>query len=182
MKIEIITTYFNETFLAPLFLSHYETWCDKITLITQKFSSGKFEDMEKVGWINEAISRSRADWIVVVDFDEFIGPLPFGTNPRLALEQEQGSIIMSQMVRVWRHRTDRDIDRMLPPVPQRLHGQPDHHKPAIFRPGGVTLGAGNHNANFPAHYKWGKPWGGRIGPTPIPVSGLTGASATGASG
>jgi hypothetical protein len=160
MKVELITTSYREEFLMPLLLMHYEPWVDRLTILTEKFSTGKFEDMEKVGWINAAIARSNADWVIVVDADEFIFSLPFGTDPRRALEQEQGSIIMCKMSRVWRHRTDKDIDRMASPVPQRTHGQPDHEKPAIFRPRGVTLGAGNHNASFPAHYKWGKPWGG----------------------
>jgi hypothetical protein len=160
MKIEVITTSYREEFLIPLLLMHYEPWTDQITILTQKFSVGKFEDMEKVGWINDAIARSKADWVVVVDADEFVFSLPLGTDPRLTLEQETGSIVMCEMVRVWRHRDDRDIDRLHPPVPQRLHGQADHKKPSIFRPGGVTLGAGNHEAHFPEHYKFGKPWGG----------------------
>jgi hypothetical protein len=160
MRIELITSYFRETFLVPLFMQHYESWVDRITLLTDKFPGDKFDDVPKMNWINAAIAQSKADWVIVVDMDEFVAPLPWGTDPRRALEQERGDIIMSEMVRVWRHRTDKDVDRMLPPVPQRLHGQPDHKKPAIFRPRGVTLGAGNHNAYYPPHYKWGKPWGG----------------------
>jgi hypothetical protein len=160
MRIHLITTFFRETFLAPLFLSHYETFCDRITLLTDKFPGDKFDDVLKMNWINRAIECSDGDWCIVVDLDEMIFPLPYGTDPRLTLERETGSIIMCEMVRVWRHRNDKDIDRLLPSVPQRLHGQPDHKKPSVFRPGGVTLGAGNHEANFPAHYKWGKPWGG----------------------
>jgi hypothetical protein len=160
MKVELIVTYYREEFLAPLFLMHYESFVDRISLLTDRFPDGKFDDVPKMNWINRAIARSDADWVIVVDLDEFVFPLPLGTDPRLALEQEQGSIIMCEMSRVWRHRTDGDIDRLKPPLLQRLHGQPDHKKPAIFRPQGVMLGAGNHNANFPAHYKWGKPWGG----------------------
>jgi len=158
MRVEVITSVYNETFLAPLFLSHYAGWTDKITILTAQFPGGKLDDEIKMNLINDAIARSTASWVIAVDFDEFIWPLPFGTDPRKALEDETGHIIDCHMIRVWRHRTDSDIDRMKPPLPQRMHGTPDHHKPSIFRPQGVKLGIGIHSATFPPHYRWGSVW------------------------
>jgi len=161
MTIELITTYFNEEFLAPLFLQHYAHWCDRMVFITQKRDDHKFDDEDKMNWINEAIARSTADWVVLVDMDEFIYPLPYGCNPRSVLDQEQGNVIYSHMTRMWRHHTDSDIDRSKPPVPQRLHGQSDHVKPCVFRPSPyIRMGAGNHDIHHVLNVKIGKPWAG----------------------
>ena len=163
MKVEVITTYYKEEFLAPLFMLHY-SWADQINIITASFPEGKFNDHLKTDLINRAISDSWADWVIVVDFDEFVFPYPYGADPRKALEQETGDKINVPMWRVWRHHTDRDVNRMAPPVPQRLHGVPnrEHTKPCIFRPRGVRRGVqihvGCHNAEFPEDFQWGKDW------------------------
>lgn len=157
MRVELISAYYREEFLAPLFFLHYETWVDQITLITTRWESDKLDDGAKMGEINAAISRSTADWVIVVDFDEFIFPKG-GKSSRTALEQEPGDIMMCEMLRVWRHMSDRDVDRTKPPLLQRRHGGPDHVKPCIFRPGAVSLHIGNHSVDHPPHYKWGQPW------------------------
>jgi hypothetical protein len=160
MTIELITAYYREEFLLPLFMLHYN-WVDRMTFITEQRSDGKFDDEDKQNWINSAIARSKADWVVLVDMDEFIYPLPWGSNPRVVLEQEPGSLIYSHMTRMWRHHTDADIDRAQPPVPQRLHGAPDHIKPAVFRPLPSTrVGAGNHDIHCDHFLPHGKSWAG----------------------
>lgn len=158
MKIEIITTYWHEQFLAPLFMLHYEPWSDKITLLTSRFPGDKFDDSIKTDLTNQAIARSDADWVIVVDFDEFVFPMLIGTDPRVVLENEQADILNCEMVRVWRHATDQDIDRMQPPLIQRRHGELDHVKPCIFRPRGIKLDIGAHGVTTPPGAKWGTPW------------------------
>jgi len=163
MTIELITTFYREEFLAPLFMLHYSPWVDKMTFLTNKFPGGKFDDELKQGWINEALRLSVADWVVLVDMDEFVFPLPYGANPRVVLEQERDMghrMIFSRMTRMWRHKDDADIDRMKPPVPQRLHGIPDHCKPCLFDPQGVRMGAGNHDYTSDTPRAHGKEWGG----------------------
>ena len=161
MTIELITAYYREEFLLPLFMLHYEPWVDRFTFLTQKRADGKFDDEDKQNWINAAIERSKADWVVLVDMDEFIYPVPWGANPRVILEQEAGDLIYSHMTRMWRHHTDADIDRSKPPVPQRLHGIPDHIKPAVFRPiSTARVGAGNHDIHCDFPMQQGKPWAG----------------------
>jgi len=161
MIIELITSYFNEEFLSPLFMLHYSHWIDRVTFITQKRDDHKFDDEDKSNWINDAVRNSRADWVVLVDMDEFIYPEPYGCNPRTVLERESGSVIYSHMTRMWRHHSDRNIDRTMPPVPQRLHGIPDHVKPTVFRPHpSIQLGAGNHDIRGHQMDKVGQPWAG----------------------
>jgi hypothetical protein len=157
IKIEVITTYWLEEFLAPLFLLHYAHWTDKITMLTTRFPEDKFDDGLKLDLINNAIARSDADWVIAVDFDEFVFP-HHNANPRQVLEVETGDILNCEMVRVWRHASDQDIDRMKPPLPQRQHGEKDHVKPCIFRPRGVKLDIGGHGSTTPRGAVWGVPW------------------------
>lgn len=162
MIIEVITAFYREEFLAPLFFLHYN-WVDRMTFITQQLADGKFDDEDKTNWINDALRRSAADWVVLVDMDEFVYPNPYGTNPRAVLEHERNQgkrMILSGMTRMWRHHSDRNIDRTMPPVPQRLHGIPDHIKPCIFDPNGVSVGAGNHDYRSDTHRPHGTSWVG----------------------
>jgi len=158
MKIEVITCFYREHYLAPLFMQHYETWVDKITIITEKLHGTKpdgssgcvLNDHTKMGWIRDAVSKSNADWIVVVDADEFVFPAPYGTDPRDFLESVPANrrFVVAEMCRVWTHASDADVDLMKPPVPQRIHGEaphPDYKKPCIFRRGTGTVGIGMHN-------------------------------------
>lgn len=158
MKIEILTTYFKEEYLAPLFFMHYQEWADLVTVITQRMPDDKLDDGIKLDLIHAAIARSTADWVILVDFDEFVFPKQ-GQDPRLVLEQEQGSICQCEMLRVWRHITDSDVNRLQPPLPQRRHGQPDHVKPCIFRPHpSIRFDIGTHGVTIPDGYKWGASW------------------------
>jgi hypothetical protein len=159
MTVELITAFYKEEFLLPLFTQHYD-WADRITLLTNKRDDHQFDDEDKQNWINAAIQRSTADWVVLVDMDEFIYPAPYGCNPKEVLAKEKGSLIYAHMNRVWRHHTDLDIMRGLPPVPQRVHGIPDHVKPCVFRPTPrITMGAGNHDIHG-EHFTECKAWTG----------------------
>jgi hypothetical protein len=166
MHIQVITTFFKEEFLLPLLTLHYD-YSDEITLITSRRDDHLFDDDDKQRWVNDAVRSSRADWVILVDCDEFLWPAPYGTNPRAVLEKEQGSLIYSRMVRVWRHKTDADIDRTRHPVPQRLHGIAElrddggHIKPCVFRPNPtIRLGIGNHDIHSDKPLPVGKEWSG----------------------
>lgn len=159
MSVEVVTTYYKEEFLAPLFFMHYH-WVDHIHVITQRFPDGKFNDYFKMDLINAYLRKTNADWVMVVDFDEFVFPYPYGTDPRAVLEGAQYDFVHVPMWRVWRHHTDKDIDRMQPPVLQRLHGvaNPGHTKPCIFRPDRVDIGIGCHSINVPPDHERGPDW------------------------
>ena len=162
MIIDVITCFYREDFLEPLFKSHY-AWTDHQWFLSHQRPDGQFDDEDKMNWVNDAIARSAADWVILVDMDEFVYPTPYGANPRVVLEQEMAAgtgLIYAHMTRMWRHVNDNDIDRTKPPVPQRLHGQPDHIKPSIFRPSGCRVGAGNHDIHCDHLLAHGKPWAG----------------------
>lgn len=173
MKIQVITKSYREEFLIPLLVMHYEPWVDEITILTQKFPGGKIHEQLLTDWTNEAIAHSNADWVLVVDTDEFAYPLPRTLDPRATLEAETGDIIMCKMVRVWRHVDDEDIDRLKPPLEQRRHGIPDHHKACIFRPSkGVRIGIGVHTVSHPPDLKWGADWSAAHWANADPVFGV----------
>lgn len=166
MQVEVMASYFKEEFLAPLFMLHYD-WADQITMITSRRDDHLFDDDDKQNWINAAVRKSTADWVILVDMDEFVYPLPYWLNPRATLEHEKGSLIYSRMVRVWRHKDDSDIDRTKHPVPQRLHGIADlrddgaHIKPCVFRPNPtIRMGTGNHDIHSDKPLVVGHEWSG----------------------
>ena len=146
MKIELITTWYNESFLAPFFLSHY-SFVDTIHVLLdrdtnddtiQKCSSHRnvrlemvtlpdaLDDVLKIGMINALYRTLDCDWVLAPDADEFVFPLPLGTDIRHALADERAfEVVYAQMWQVYRHRTDSDLDPTLPAVPQRRHGDPN---------------------------------------------------------
>lgn len=161
MTVDVITSFFREEFLAPLFCLHYSDWVDRITFLTNKRDDWKFDDVDKMRWVNNAIRDSTSDWIILVDMDEFIYPMPYGSNPKTYLANTKHDLFYAQMVRCWRHVSDVDIDRMKPPVPQRLHGQKDHRKPCVFRnTGKLHVGIGNHDIAFNRPTNQGPDWTG----------------------
>lgn len=117
----------------------------EIVVIEHAECDGKIDDIQKAIFDAQVINQSTADWLIRVDSDEFVFPAPYGRSPRKALEEvpsDKLAIICAEY-QVFRHATDRDVDRTQPPVPQRIHGDPDRHvsqynrgfvKPAIMRP------------------------------------------------
>ena len=145
MKIEVISMWYNEEFLAPLFLQHY-AFADQITIILDSdttdgtkqilekdprvrivsvTSNDMMNDHFKPHRINEQYKASQADWILSVDADEFVFPLSHDYDLRKYLEerlQSSDNIVEATLCAVFRHQTETDIDRTKPPVFQRRHG------------------------------------------------------------
>jgi len=146
MKIDIISMWYNESFLVPFFLKHY-SWADTIHLlideettdstleIVQKFDNVEvipvrfpdmLDDLLKVKKINNLYRSLDSDWVIAVDSDEFVFPLPLNRDIRDVLQQESKyNLLYAQMWQVYRHRCDSDLDPNLPAILQRRHGDPD---------------------------------------------------------
>lgn len=177
MKVEVITMMYNEEFLAPFFMGHY-SWVDKVKvfidmdttdnteLIVRNYPNAevyKFQfpdmmnDQLKVDFLNEAYRSSRADWVILVDADEFVFQ---NMNPdiRQFLAEETAEVVVSTLYQVYRHRTDSDLDIFKPAIIQRRHGIANegfdqrcgfslalYNKPIVAR-GGLKISwtAGNH--------------------------------------
>jgi 2-polyprenyl-3-methyl-5-hydroxy-6-metoxy-1,4-benzoquinol methylase len=149
LRIAAVTMVYNEALILPYFLRHYE-YLDEIHVLYETDSTdetlsilkqarnvvienchirGGLDDIEKVGLMNEALRHIRADWVYVLDSDEFI--FPYNESPHDFLKRQKNyNVVRAAMFPVFRHRTDKDLDPSLPPVPQRIHGNPDLFSPA----------------------------------------------------
>jgi glycosyltransferase involved in cell wall biosynthesis len=179
VKIAAVTMVYNEALILPYFLRHY-SYLDEIHVLYETDSTddsleilmqapnvviekghieGGLDDIEKVNLINKAVQRTKADWVYVVDPDEFVFP-PNNESPHNFLKRQSCKVVRSGMFQVYRHRNDRDLDPSLAPVPQRTHGDPDlfstekqanrasnnvYIKPNIVRPSkGIRFLPGHH--------------------------------------
>lgn len=147
LRIEVITVWYNEAFLAPFFLRHY-AYADRITLfydmdstdqtldIAGVFSnvhvipfrfSASFSSVEKQQMINDRYRQSEYDWVLAVDADEFVfsksGPDAFHADIRLFLHSYPGhDVYKAPLYTVYPHYSEAPLDPLLPAVPQRRHG------------------------------------------------------------
>jgi hypothetical protein len=160
VDIEVISVWFNEALIAPYFLGHY-SFADKIHIIidadttddTAKIASeynnvvihnlrfpDKFDDEIKIGKIHEVYSSVKHGWVIAVDSDELVFPLPLGTDIRGVLRGEgRYDVLYAQMWDVYRHKSDLDLDPMKNPASQRRHGNPEldvmYTKPCVVKAG-----------------------------------------------
>lgn len=144
MKIAAVTMVYNEALILPYFLRHYR-YLDEIHVLYETDSTdesleilmqapnvvienchieGGLDDIEKINLFNKAVQGTKADWVYVVDPDEFIFPRN-NESPYDFLKRQSCDVVRSGMFQVYRHRYDRDLDPSLAPVPQRAHGDPD---------------------------------------------------------
>ena len=175
MKVSIITVLYNEEILAPFFLNHY-SWADEIHVLLDSDTTDrtadicrsyknvtieefKFPDMMdaiiKQEHIHRVFRRIDADWVFVVDCDEFVF-MPLYAKIRTALERLNGNVVSVHMWPVYRHRTDSDLDPEVSIREQRRHGEGNmslgwnsaYIKPCMAKPESeITWGLGCHNYN-----------------------------------
>jgi len=144
VKIAAVTMVYNEALVLPYFLRHYR-YLDEIHVLYETDSTdesleilmqapnvvierghieGGLDDIEKINLFNKTVQRTKADWVYVVDPDEFIFP-PNNESPYDFLKRQSCDVVRSGMYQVYRHRNDGDLDPTLAPVPQRAHGDPN---------------------------------------------------------
>src|SRR3990170_1394333 len=170
-KITVITHWYNEELLAPLFFNHYK-YCDEVRILLDTdtndltkhmgngYSNVIFQDVhcpdamdniQMLDNINQAILEVKDGWIYMVDADEFIFP-EYYEDPQTFLARQTADIVNCLYFHVYRHSTESDIDYSCAPIPQRTHaleGGPEHKnwfmKPSVFRASAkVQLTIGNH--------------------------------------
>ena len=164
VSVEVVTVWYNEEFLAPLFLRHY-AFADRITLLCDMDASDgacaiaaefpnvvripfrfphKFDNMMKQRLINHWYRKSRRDFVLAVDADEFVfykdaaGGLACDL-PAWLRRHDAYDVFHASLYTVYPHRDDAPLDRGLPAVPQRRHGnpliEPGYCKPLLIRAG-----------------------------------------------
>ena len=171
MKIELITVWYNEAFLAPFFLDYYR-WVDRIHILLDadtdddteaiaarypNVSVEKFcfpdmmDDLIKSRKINEKYrSITDADYIIVVDSDEFIVCNRLEDLIKAHIAAKGKSLYFATMWQVYQHQTEGILDAAKPVMQQRRHGDPTiancNIKPTIARTGlDLVWGVGNHS-------------------------------------
>lgn len=174
MSVEIVTAWYNEEFLAPLFLRHYG-FADRITLLYDLDTSDdtraiaaefpnvslipfrfphKFDNMIMQRLINHWYRKSRCDFVLAVDADEFVfykdaaGEL-CRDLPAWLRQYDAYDVFHVLLYSVYPHRDDAPLNRDLPAVPQRRRGDPvvrqGFCKPILIRAGlKATWRAGRH--------------------------------------
>lgn len=169
-KISVLSQWYNEELLAPLFFRHYG-YVDEIRILLETDTNDGtkeicakhpnvviedihcpegFDEINKAKNINRAISNVREGWIYVVDADEFIFP-EGDEDVQAFLARQKADIVMALNFHVYRHVTENDIDYDKEVISQRIHAQEGENfkhqfiKPSVFRASaGVVLTIGNH--------------------------------------
>lgn len=176
----IVTMWFNEAKLAPLFLRHY-AWADDIHVILDAdtndaseqivrqfpnarvswfiFPDGMDDDL-KIAELNRAANDLSTDWRIALDADEFIFPRA-GRDPHEALSGVHGNVITATLYQVYRHATETEIAPDSAPAGQRRYGDPNvtegvnrlYNKPCIVRSGfELAWTPGCHSIARPERY------------------------------
>ena len=170
-KITLISHWYNEELLAPLFFNHY-SYCDEIRILLDTDTNDRtreiaarypnvviqdvhcpdaMDNIQMLANINQAISEVKDGWIYMVDADEFIFP-EYHEDPHQFLGRQWAAVVNCTYFHVYRHTTERDIDYSLSPIVQRTHaleGGPEYKnwfwKPSVFRADAhIKLTIGNH--------------------------------------
>lgn len=144
IKLAIVSAWYNEELLAPLFLKHYD-YVDEIHIILDTATNDRTREIlakdkrvvihemiyppDGLDWtlkqakVDEVYASINADWVFAIDADEFL--FKKGEKDiKGFLARQTGEIMWAKLWQVYRHETDKDIDYTKPPVPQRRHGIP----------------------------------------------------------
>lgn len=170
MRVELISVWYNEAFLAPFFFNHY-AWVDKIHILLdadtddgteeiaarhpnvslERFSfPDMMDDLIKSRKINEKYqSITNADFVIVVDSDEFIACHRIADDIRDHLAATAKDLYFSVLWQTYQQEHDTGLDASQPPILQRKNGDPTianaNIKPTIAKAGlDLTWGIGNH--------------------------------------
>lgn len=169
-KITVITHWYNEELLAPLFFKHYE-YVDEIrilletetddntrkliekqaNIVVEDVHNNGCDEVEMEANYRKAVSQVKEGWIYVADADEFIFPEHF-EDPQVFLARQTAQIVNVKLFNVYRHKNEVDIDYEKEPISQRIHGSENgpqfRHwmiKPTVFRASAnVIINKGRH--------------------------------------
>lgn len=174
MRVELITMWYNEEFLAPFFLNHY-SWVDRIHIlldtdtddrtesIARSYPNVEIEPFAFPDMLDDIIKSAAisaryvtlkdADYVIVVDSDEFIFTNAIVKPVKAHLTETSKDVYFVNLWQIYKHETDPPLDPAIPVYRQRRHGDPNmedpgnvaYIKPIVVR-GGLDLfwGIGNH--------------------------------------
>ena len=169
--ITIISAWYNEEFLAPLFLNHY-SFADRIIIMLDestndgtideikkfvardsfisfrklKMPSG-MDDILKQKQVNEQYSQIKEGWVIEVDADEFIKVPEMGM--REYLKEVEADVVRLEFWQMYQHKTECALNNCTPVFEQRKHGKKNGferwNKPCVVRAGkDIAWTVGHH--------------------------------------
>ncbi len=170
MNIHLYTFCWNESFIIPFFLRHYLDVVDKITVYDNESDDNSVELLskhEKVTvktyktdgkinvYINTAVrnemwkeSRGKADWVIVIDTDEFLY-FPAGLRTVLEMaELENATLVIPEGYDMVSETLPGPGRSILDQV-QFGCGSPGFSKPCVFKPDAIqeiNFAVGAHSA------------------------------------
>lgn len=181
MRVELISVWYNEAFLAPFFFNHY-SWVDRIHILldadtdddTEEIAArypnvslerftfpDMMDDLIKSRKINEKYQSIKdTDYVIVVDSDEFIACHRITDDIRDYLAATNKDLYFSVLWQTYQQESDIALDASKPPLLQRRNGDPvianANIKPTIAKTGlDLVWGVGNHAVVFSgAHMSW----------------------------
>ena len=172
MILHVYTVTWNESYMMPYFLRHYETVADHIFVIDDSSTDGTREIVEKSpkaqlldypypsGMVEpdkaktfsrtyRTLSRGIADWVICVDCDEFI----YHPNLRAVLERQRALgayVIRPDRGMILGAETTPVTDGQLYDACPLGMECPQYAKPVILDPGlDVWFGLGQHRIKLP---------------------------------
>ena len=175
--ITVITAWYNEEFLAPLFLNHY-SFADRIIIMLDESTNDgtideikKFmardsfisfrklkmpdgmDDQLKIKQMNAAYKGVESGWVIFADADEFI----YMPLTEAYFENEKTNVICVDYYQMYQHKSEFLLNSVDPVFEQRRHGKKEFiagttatwMKPCIGRAGiGLVWGPGHHTVNY----------------------------------
>ena len=159
MKLKIISFWYNEAFLAPFFLKHYEPVQDiriildadtddntrailmadpRVSFIEHRFKEGRNTQIKQDILNREYQKAYDADWVLMVDADELLVFEDFRH-----LHKTYHDVFVAMLYQVYRNAKDSDLDPGSRVITQRRYGDPNmgdrfnalYRKPIIVRGG-----------------------------------------------
>lgn len=178
MRVEVITVWYNEEFLAEYFLNHY-SWADKIHILIDKDTNDLTESIARtysntsIEYINfpdglddilkahyiltKYESIVEAHYVIIADADEFVFCYDTNKPVKQHLYETQKNIYFVNLWQIYKHHSDKALDPILPIPFQRKHGDPNmedplnqvYIKPMIIKSQqDIILSTGNHGVMY----------------------------------
>lgn len=163
MRIEVITAWYNEEFLAPFFLRYYGSIADRITVLLDSATDdwtldvlkktdyniniinidygAQMRERKKADYLTLAYRNSNADYVINADADEFV----FVDRDDFNYDYDVARV---KLFNVYRHEKEKDLDINLDIKEQRRYGEHvwPFLKPIVIKTGlNIKWTSGNHS-------------------------------------
>lgn len=172
--ITLISNVYNEEFILPFFLEHYNNEVDRMIIFLDQdttdnspsilarypkvevrplyFEEGH-DDIVRDRIIHQAYQELEEGWVILADSDEFVFHKEYSLNHAINKAEKLGfNVLCSDMGTPFRHHSEKDLDSIVKPIwSQRRYGiqyfyDRQFYKPILAKAGlNVTWQVGRHH-------------------------------------